>query len=379
VRLRSCSNITAGFALVGAGIIAVTPTPAAPPTRYVPTIQLTSGGDPDVVIDVIRHGQMISPFEDELTGSPSYPGAPLSELGQQQAQDVANQLFNELGQHVAGIFSGQGTREMETAAPFAALENASGNVQILPGLDEIDSGIYAFDPIDSPGGQLAFLTAGAWSLGSPFGLALVQAPGSSDVNGVVFDAKFTDAIDTMYGDAVANPVVSADGQITDVAFNSEASIFVWTLDNVKNPDLPFFINRIIEAHTVPNGLSTVLLPNTGVVQIEGNPTDGWTLISWDGQAIPQNPDLLSSLFVDLRDVALPEQTAEWNIWEAVLGGDPTTIMNAVQTGFDNVDSALAQFPESIVNSIQDAVTNLAATEAGAQAGMSLSDLVAALF
>ncbi len=357
MRLRYRPYVTAGIALVGAGLIAVTPTTEAPRSVYLPDVQLTSGGDPDVVIDVIRHAQMISPFEDELTGSPAYPGAPLSDLGQQQAQDLATKLFDQLGSHVAGIFEGQGLREMETAAPFAALENMTNDVQILPGLDEIDSGAYAFDPIDSTGGQLAFLTAGAWSLGAPFGGALIEAPGSSDVNGIVFDQRFTDAIDTMYGDAVANPVVSADGNVTDVAFNSEASIFVWALDNVKNPDLPFFLQQIVEAHTVPNGLSTVLLPNTGVVQIEGNPTDGWELVSWNGQAIPQNPDLLSSLFVDLRDVALPEQTAEWNIWEAIVGGDPATIINAVQTGFDQVDAALAQFPESIVNSFVDAVQN----------------------
>lgn len=356
MRLRYCRYVTAGFALLGAGVIAVAPTPGSPPTRSVADIRLTSGDDPDVVIDVIRHAQMMSPFEDELTGSPAYPGAPLSDLGQQQAQDLATKLFDQLGQHVAGIFEGQGLREMETAAPFVSLENMSNDVQILPGLDEIDSGIYAFDPIESPGGQLAFLTAGAWSLGAPFGGALIEAPGSSDVNGIVFDQRFTDAIDTMYGDAVANPVVSADGNITDVAFNSEASIFVWALDNVKNPDLPFFIQQIIEAHTVPDGLSTVLLPNTGVVQIEGNPTDGWTLVSWNGHEIPQNPDLLSSLWVDLRDVALPEQTAEWNIWEAILGGDPATITSAVQTGLEQVDAALAQFPESIFNSFSDALT-----------------------
>jgi broad specificity phosphatase PhoE len=379
MRLRYYPYFTAGFAVIGASVIAVTPPTTPPPTVHVPDIQLVSGDETDIVIDVVRHAQMISPFEDELTPSPAFPGAPLSDLGQQQANDLATKLFDQLGPHVAGIFEGQGLREMDTAAPFAALENVTGQVPILPGLDEIDSGIYALDPIDSTGGQLAFLTAGAWSLGSPFGLSLLQAPGSSDINGVVFDARFTDAIDSMYEAALANPVVSADGQITDVAFNSEASIFVWALDNVKNPDLPFFIQRIIESHTVPNGLSTVLLPNTGIVQIEGNPTDGWTLVSWDGQAIPQDPDLLSSLFVDLRDVALPAQAAEWNIWEAIVGGDSATIMNAVQTGFEQVDSALAQFPESIFNSISDALTNLVATEAGAQAGMTLTDALASSF
>ncbi|HUB55569.1 MAG TPA: histidine phosphatase family protein [Mycobacterium sp.] len=382
MQLRHRPYVIAGVALIGAGVIAATPIAPPVPEVQVSDIRLTAGDATDIVIDVVRHAQMISPFEDELTGSPAYPGAPLSDLGQQQAQDVGTQLFNELGQHVAGIFAGQGLREMETAAPFAALENMSNNVQILPGLDEIDSGIYAFDPIDSTGGQLAFLTAGAWSLGSPFGLSLLPAPGSSDTNGIVFDARFTDAIDTMYDDAVTNPVVSADGQITDVAFNSEASIFVWTLMNVKNPDLPFFIQQIIESHTVPNGLSTVLLPNTGIVQIEGNPTDGWTLVSWDGQAIPQDPDLLTALFVDVRDVALPAQTALWNISEALAGGDPTTILSAVQTGFDQVGSALVQFPESVVDSIVDAVQNLgtaAGAQAAGEAGLSLSDVLASLF
>jgi broad specificity phosphatase PhoE len=344
MQFRHRSYVIAGVViLIGAGVIAVTPV-AAPRVR-VADIQLTSGDATDIVIDVVRHAQMISPFEDELTPSPAFPGAPLSDLGQQQAQDVGTKLFDELGPHVAGVFEGQGLREMGTAAPFAALEHMTP--QILPGLDEIDSGIYALDPIDSPGGQLAFLTAGAWSLGSPFGLALVPAPDSSDANGVVFDARFTDAIDEMYNAAIANPVVSADGNITDVAFNSEASIFVWALMNVKNPDLPFFIQRIIESHTVPNGLSTILLPNTGIVQIEGNPTDGWTLVSWDGQPIPQNPDLLSALFVDVRDVALPEQTALWNIWEAIAGGDSTEIVSALQTGFDQVGTALGQFPEAL--------------------------------
>ena len=105
----------------------------SPPHVYLSDILLTSGDEPDIVIDVVRHAQMISPFEDELTPSPAFPGAPLSDVGQQQAQDLATKLFDQLGPRVAGIFEGQGLREMETAAPFAALENMDGNVQLLPG------------------------------------------------------------------------------------------------------------------------------------------------------------------------------------------------------------------------------------------------------
>ncbi|HEU0190892.1 MAG TPA: histidine phosphatase family protein [Mycobacterium sp.] len=370
---RCCAGLV--VAILGAGVIAPVTTPR--PDVHLRAITLAAAGQPDVVIDVVRHGQMISPYENLLTPSPAFPGAPLSELGQQQAQDVGHQLFNELGP-VAGIFSGQGTREMETSIPFAQLEGMSDNVQILPGLNEVDSGSYALDPIESLGGRLAFLTVGAWSLGAPFGLALTPGPGSHDTNGVVFDARFTQAIDTMYDHAVANPVVSDNGQITDVAFNSEASIFAWVMQNVKNLDLPFFLHLIAESHTVANGLSSVLLPNTGIVQIEGNPTDGWTLVSWDGQAIPADPGLATDLFVDLRDVMLPAQAALWNIWEAVLTSDPQTIMSAVQTGFQQVGSALAQFPESVFHDIIDAGQHAGADTAGqaaAEAGAALGDAV----
>lgn len=346
-------SAAAAVAILGVSGVAA-PGPAALPSggdQF--DIRLTSGDEPDVVIDVVRHAQMISPYEDLLTPSPAYPGAPLSELGQQQAQDIGNRLFNELGP-VAGIFAGQGLRESETTAPFAALEHMTDSVQTLPGLDEVDSGIYALDPIESLGGRLAFLTVGAWALGAPLGWAMLPAPGSEDGNGVMFNERFTDAINTMYDAAVANPVVSDNGQITDVAFNSEASIFAWVLMNTKNPDLSFFLDRITESHSVANGLSTVLLPNTGVVQIAGNPTDGWTLVSWDGDAIPQDPDLGTALFVDLRDVVLTSQTALWNMWEAVLGGDQSTIMAAIQTGFEEIGSALTQFPSAVFNDIADA-------------------------
>ncbi|HEX7322329.1 MAG TPA: histidine phosphatase family protein [Mycobacterium sp.] len=375
ISLRYRCGVAVGVVLVGVGVVAAITAAPSDVHIHLRDIQLTASDAQDVVIDVLRHGQMISPFEDELTPSPAFPGAPLSELGQQQATDVGNQLFNELGP-VAGLFSGQGLREMETAAPFAALEHMTP--QILPGLDEVDSGVYALDPIESLGGRIAFLTLAAWSLGSPLGLALTPAAGSHDANGVVFDERFNDAIDRMYSDAIANPVVSDNGQITDVAFNSEGSIFVWVIDHVKNPDLSFFLNRIVESNTVANGLSTVLLPNTGIVQIEGNPTDGWTLVSWDGQAIPADPGLPTDLFVDVRDVMLPAQAALWNIWEAILGGDSSTIMNAVQTGLDQVGSALAQFPESVFNDIANAIGNLGTdtgAQAGAEAGAALGDLL----
>jgi hypothetical protein len=372
-----------GVALVGVGVIAVTPVTAPAPAFRGPDIALTAGDEhTDVVIDFVRHAQMTPPFDTLLTPSPDHPGAPLSELGHEQADTVGQQLFDKLGP-VAGIFAGQGVRVTETAAPFATLEGSPlhpADVQILPELNEVDSGIYALDPIESLGGRLAFLTVAAWTLGAPLGLALVPGPGSHDTNGIVLDERFTDGIQTMYDHAVDSQVISDDGQLTDVAFSSTASIFAWVMQNVKNPDLSFFGDLIKESHSVPNGQTTIFLPNTAIVEIKGNPTDGWTLVSWDGQAIPQDPGLLTDLFVDVRDVALPAQTALWHIWEAILGGDSETIMNAVQAGFDQVGTALAQFPEAVLNDIADAIGNLGSDTAGQAAGESvttLSDIFAA--
>ncbi|MGH3561568.1 MAG: histidine phosphatase family protein, partial [Mycobacterium sp.] len=228
---------TAGITLVGASMIAVTPVTAPPPGVHLADIQLTAGDEQDIVIDILRHGQRMPPQNLETNQSPPYPGVPLSELGQQQAQDVGNKLFNELGgpNGVAGIFSGQGIRDMDTAAPFAALEQMP--VQILPGLDELDPGILANLPLTSPGGILAELIVLVGALGFEF----ATAPGSSDAGGVDADEKFTGAVDTMYNAAMANPVVSANGQITDVAFNNEASVALWVALNTKNYELPLFV------------------------------------------------------------------------------------------------------------------------------------------
>lgn len=356
--------VTAGVAVAAAGLIAVTPITVPLPEVHVRDIQLTTNGE-DIVIDIVRHGQRLPPFDMQTTSSPPYPGPPLSDLGQQQAQDVGNQLFNQLGgpNGVAGVFSGQSIRDIQTAAPFAMLEHMTP--QILPGLDEVDPGIYGSLPQLSPGALLYVATTLLWAAG----LELVPMPGSADFNGVVFDEKFTDGVDTMYNAAVANPVISDNGQITDVAFNNEESIVTWVLMNVKNPDLAVLLSTLIHSLATP---TPGFLPNVGVVQIEGSPENGWTLVSWNGDPVPQNPGLPTELFIDFRNLITAPQIAAWNTFEAVLGGDPTTIVNALEAGVREVGAAIVQFPVSVITDIVGALSggtgNLAAEVAGVVPG-----------
>jgi hypothetical protein len=100
------------------------------------------------------------------------------------------------------------------------------------------------------------------------------------------------------------------------------------------------------------------LPEAGSVVVRGDPDDGWTLVSFDGQPFPQDPGLLTELFVDVRDLITAPQRAAYDIFEAVLGGDPTTIEDAFQTGLQNVGAAVVQFPESVINDLTGALSGV---------------------
>jgi hypothetical protein len=359
--------LAAGIALAGAGVIGIPAQPAGP-AMSAAGLTLTGSETQDIVIDVVRHGQRMPPFNDVITPSPDHPGPPLSDLGVQQAQDVADRLHAELGDQVAGIFSGQAVRDIDTAAPFAALEHMA--TQILPGLNEIDSGIYAGQPIASLSGFLYQFTPMLWTL---FGLVLVPIPGSvEDPNGVVMNQKFTDAVDAMYSSAMANPVESDNGDVTVVAFNNEADIAAWVALNVKNPDISLLLPLTLQT-MFANDDGSPLLPNTGVVQIAGNPTDGWTLVNWDGIAVPADPGLLTSLLMDLREVIMAPQVAVWNLYQALLDGDPAGIDTALQTGLQDVASAVLGFPQAVFTDFTDALANLGDA---AGAGSALDDLLA---
>jgi broad specificity phosphatase PhoE len=223
----------------------------------------TAWAEESIEIDFVRHGQSVANAAGLI--DTSVPGTALTQLGQQQARDIANVLAPQ--KPFAGIFASQLIRTQQTAAPLAAMLGM--NVQVLPGLNEIDAGAFNGLPEVSPQGLAYLLGPAAWALGQP--LAPMLAPGSTDRNGVVFNRRFTNALQTMYGNAGANPVRAADGKITEVAFSSEFAIEVGTLMNVKNPD--------------PLLMLTDPLPNTGIVVIQGNPQDGWTLVSWNGKPV----------------------------------------------------------------------------------------------
>ncbi|BBX76064.1 hypothetical protein MSHI_39700 [Mycobacterium shinjukuense] len=292
----------------------------------------TGGSGQTIVIDFVRHGQTAANAAGWI--DTAVPGVPLTALGQQQAQAIANVLAPQ-GPY-AGIFTSQLIRTQQTAAPLAALLGM--NTQALPGLNEINAGVFDGLPQISPAGLLYLVGPIAWTLGFP--LVPMLAPGSTDINGIVFDRAFDGAVHTMYDGALANPVVAADGKITAVAYSSAFTIAVGTMMNVDNPDLLLML--------------THPLSNTGTVVVQGDPQGGWTLVSWEG--IPVAPaSLPTALFVDVRDLITAPQFAAYDIWQALLTGDPATIVTAMRDGVDEVGAAAVNFPVAVTEDVVDAV------------------------
>jgi broad specificity phosphatase PhoE len=295
-----------------------------------------AGGDgatgKPIVIDFVRHGQSVDNAANLI--DTAVPGTGLTPLGQQQALSVAKVLAPQ--GPFAGIYTSQLLRTQQTAAPLAGMLGM--NTQALPGLNEIDAGIFNHWPEVSVGGVLYLVAPVAWTLGFP--IVPMLAPGSAHINGVVFDQGFTSALQTMYANSAASPIVASNGKVTDVAFSSEFAIEVGTLMNVNNPD--------------PLLMLTHPLSNGGVVVVQGDPQDGWTLVSWDGMPVPP-ATLPTKLFVDARNLITAPQFAGWDAWETVRTGDPTTIFNAVEDGAVQVGAATVHFPLAVTRDLVDAV------------------------
>lgn len=335
---------TAAVALVGAGAIAATPVATPLATIGLPDIQLTAV---DMVLDLVRHGQSTDNAEG-IVGTAA-PGAPLTALGDQQSITVGEQLYNHGDNDIDGVYASDFLRAQQTAWPLAQLLQGNSDYdaipggptplldpsQILPGLGEINAGFFN-GTSEIVGGLPYLVPILAWSL---LGQLWVPMLGSSiDPNGVVFADRFNDAIQTMYDAGGATS--GADPH--NVAFSHGASMLAWTLMTVKNPDLEVI-------------LSDPMLPNTGQVVVEGNPTDGWTLVSWDGHEVSATPDLFTGLFVDWRDLTAAPQIAAWHILEAFQGGDSADISAALQTGFDQVVTAFTTFPEAVFDTLTGAL------------------------
>ncbi|OBI03024.1 phosphoglycerate mutase [Mycolicibacter heraklionensis] len=331
---------TAAVALLGAGVVAAGP--GVVPQAGAVAIDIALAAQ-DITLDLVRHGQSEDNFNHILGTIP--PGVPLTADGEQQAAylaDPANPQHLADPDFYAGIYASEFLRSQETAAGWLTAADAPDTpVTILAGLNEINAGWLEGKELNLFTEIGYALPTFLWALGQYW----VPMLGSTiDPNGVAFNDRVTEAIDTIYNSTIG----VEEGSLNDVAFAHAGTIAIWTLMNVRNPDFGLVLSELLDTRTP--------LDNTGQVIIEGNPTDGWTLVSWGGHEVAATPDLLTGLFVDWRDLNVAPQIATWHILEALQGGDCDEIAAAVQTGFDQVVGAIAAFPQAVIDTITDALS-----------------------
>lgn len=203
-----------------------------------------AGGYRSITLTFVRHAQSAGNASGLIDSST--PGPSLTDLGRSQAVASAQRLSPH---HYDGIFASTMVRTQQTAAPMAEILHEP--VTVLPGLHEVEAGIYEGQP-EAGAVQTYFAAPEQWLRGD----RSARIPGSIDGN--EFDARFDGAVQQIYDSGDDDPV----------AYSHGAAIMLWVQMNVDNPN--------------PQLLMDHPLDNTGYVVVVGNPTDGWTLTDWDG-------------------------------------------------------------------------------------------------
>jgi broad specificity phosphatase PhoE len=194
---------------------------------------------------LIRHAQST----DNVLGvlGTTVPGPELTDLGREQAAAIPGALAAE---SIDAIFVSTMQRTARTAAPLA--EDRGLAIEVLDGLEEITAG--DFEGHSDKDSVRAYMgTIISWWQTSD-----ARIPGGE--TGDEFFARFTTAIDQ-----------AVDGRSTVAVFSHGASLRTWASAISRNIDEAFS-----RSHD---------LPNTGMIVLEGSPTDGWTATHWDGEPI----------------------------------------------------------------------------------------------
>jgi broad specificity phosphatase PhoE len=199
-----------------------------------------------------RHAQTSSNIGHAL--DTAYPGAPLTDLGQQQAGRLAQRLA---GQPLAVIAASRLLRAQQTAAVLAAGRGLP--VTTLDGLREVDAGDLEME--SSREAITSYVTVlRAWAEGD-LGTVI---PGG--ISGHDFLARFDEAVRALEEAAAAASGQGDPKDVTAAAVSHGAAIRTWAAIRCGNID---------------NGeVSRRSLPNTGVLVIEGSSGSGWLLNEW---------------------------------------------------------------------------------------------------
>ncbi|MFD7433820.1 histidine phosphatase family protein [Streptomyces sp. NPDC059861] len=197
---------------------------------------------------LVRHGQ--TPSNVAYLLDTAVPGPGLTELGERQAAALPAALADEA---VEAVYASTLVRTQLTAAPLAAARGL--DVLVRDGIREVFAGDLEMLPGGSRRGEEYMRTVFAWADGDT---GLRMPGGESGAETLArFDAVVAEA--------------AADGAGTVAMVSHGAVIRMWTAARAGNVDVPFAAARPLD--------------NTGVVILEGSPSDGWKALTWAGSTV----------------------------------------------------------------------------------------------
>lgn len=192
----------------------------------------------------IRNAQTQADADGIINTDP--PGLGLTAEGKGHAQQLAHQSGRN---DFDAVYASAMADAQQTAGPLAS--ELGKQVEVLSGVQALNAGWYNGKP-QSMAAATYLLAPADWINGD----VADSIPGS--VSGKQFNDEFTAAVNKVYNSGHSKPVVFSQG----------TAIMAWTLMNARNGK-----SSLLTSHP---------LPNIGRVVITGNPTDGWTLVEWDG-------------------------------------------------------------------------------------------------
>jgi len=210
---------------------------------------------------LLRHGQTHGNTSGAL--DTAYPGQDLTELGVRQAEAAARVLHET---RIGAIYVSPLVRTQQTAAPLAAVTGL--DPVVVEGLREISAGDY--EMATDHDSILGFIGVVAdWIEGrlDP------RMPGAED--GHEFLARY---------DAAVAGIIAA-GHRTALVVSHGAAIRTWVA------------SRVTDSST--HAMATEGLANTALIEVEGDPTSGWSILSW-------TTDPIGGSFLD--DESAPDPT-----------------------------------------------------------------------
>lgn len=305
-----------------------------------------------LTVTFIRHAESqgnASGYIDTSTPGPHLTNDQVNQnggaTGEEQAQAWADaQCPTASCTKFDALYASTMIRTQETAAPFAAKRGLPVTVlgafdpdkpQRNSGVQEIGAGIFEGLPESEGIGRIGYILAPlAWTLGLQF----VAVPGGE--SGLEFNERVTNALaDVEEGTSDTN----GDGKTDAAVFSHGATIMMWTMMNVDNPNLLLIVQHPLN--------------NTDTVVVEKNADGSWTLKEWAGEEVGA-ANYPTQMFVNFRDLIVAPQKAVYNMRIPVLALDAQGIVTTGAQGVQDVANAGVKFVKDSITDTVNAITGI---------------------